>query len=295
MEALTACTPAPRDAGENGGVVERLHTWVINLDRAPERLARARAQLDALGLPWTRLVAVDARALRPEQAALLDEPAYRRKHGMAPSMGELGCYLSHLEAMRALLASPHEFALILEDDVLLHASLPAVLEGLVAHAARWDMVKLSAVHSGTPVRYAQVAPGHWLAVMLSRCTGASAYVVSRAAAEAYLAGMLPMSLPYDHAFDHGWRLGLKVRLVTPTPCGHDDVITSTIISAPNRKFSKWRRWSTYAYRLGNELRRARYGLTHALLEKAGGRGLSSPRAGSASGRGPGDLGAQRGR
>lgn len=256
-------------------MLECLHTWVINLDRAPDRLARIRAQLDALGLPWTRLAAVDARALTPAQAASLDEAAYRRKHGMTPSMGELGCYLSHIEVMRALLASPYEFALVLEDDVLLHPSLPGVLDGLVAHASRWDVAKLSAVHSGTPVPYLQVAPGHSLAVMLSRCTGSSAYLMNRRAAEAYVAGLLPMSLPYDHVFDQGWRFGLKYRLVTPTPCGHDEVIESTIVAGPNRKFPKWKRWSTYAYRIGNELRRARYGLAHALLEKLGGRGLGA--------------------
>ncbi|MCW5632491.1 MAG: glycosyltransferase family 25 protein [Rubrivivax sp.] len=244
-----------------------LHTWVINLDRAPERLARVRAQLDALGLPWTRLPAVDARALTPAQAASLDEAAYRRKHGMASSAGELGCYLSHIEVMRALLAGPHEYALVLEDDVLLHASLPAVLQGLLACRGRWDVAKLSAVHSGTPVRYLEVAPGHWLAVMLTRCTGSSAYVLNRRAAEAYVAGLLPMSLPYDHVFDQGWRFGLKFRLVTPTPCGHDEVIASTITSTASRKFAKWRRLRTYAYRFGNELRRVRYGLVHALRER----------------------------
>jgi glycosyl transferase, family 25 len=276
-------------------VIERLHTWVINLDRAPDRLARVRAQLDALGLPWTRLPAVDARALTQEQAASLDEPAYRRKHGMTPSLGELGCYLSHIEVMRALLASPHEFALVLEDDVLLHEPLPAVLEGLVACSDRWDVVKLSAVHSGTPVPYLQVAPGHSLAVMLSRCTGSSAYVLNRRAAEAYVAGLLPMSLPYDHVFDQGWRFGVKYRLVTPTPCGHDQEIASTIVAGPNRKFPKWQRLSTYAYRLGNELRRARYGLTHALLEKTGGRLLRAAPRPARSDSGAGDLGAQRGR
>ncbi len=245
---------------------EQLHTWVINLDRAPERLARARAQLDGLGLPWTRLAAVDARALTPAQAAALDEPAYRRKHGMTPSLGELGCYLSHIEVMRALLASRYEYALVLEDDVLLHATLPQVLRGLVASPARWDVAKLSAVHSGTPVPYLEVAPGHSLAVMLSRCTGSSAYVLNRRAAAAYIAQLLPMSLPYDHVFDQGWRFGLKFRLVTPTPCGHDEQIASTIVAAPNRKFAKWKRLSTYAYRVGNELRRARYGLTHSLIE-----------------------------
>jgi glycosyl transferase family 25 len=78
------------------------------------------------------------------------------------------------------------------------------------------------VHRGTPVPYLEVAPGHQLAVMLSRCTGSSAYLMNRRAATAYAQGLLPMSLPYDHVFDQGWRFGLKFRLVTPTPCGHDE-------------------------------------------------------------------------
>ena len=47
-----------------------------------------------------------------------------------------------------------------------------------------------------------------------------------------------MQLPYDHVFDQGWRIGLKVRLVTPTPCGRDDRIASPMGygNAPTRKF-----------------------------------------------------------
>ena len=254
--------------------MDGLRTWVINLDRAPERLARISAQLQHLQLPFTRLPAVDARALTPDQARLLDEPGYRRKHGMAPVLGELGCYLSHVAVMRAFLASPAEFALVLEDDVLLRDTLPAVLQGLMAHPGRWDAVKLSAVHRGTPVRVLEVAPGHHLAVMLSRCTGNSAYLMNRRAAEAWLqepGGLLPMSLPYDHVFDQGWRFGLKFRLVTPTPCGHDDQIATTIVSPPGkpRKFHWSQRFPTYAYRLGNESRRLAYGLRHVLSERLG--------------------------
>jgi glycosyl transferase family 25 len=198
---------------------------------------------------------------------------------MTPVLGELGCYLSHVEAMRLFLASAAACALILEDDVLLHASLPAVLQGLLAHPGRWDMVKLSAVHSGTPQRVLKLSPGpphdHHLAVMLSRCTGSSAYLINRRAAQAYLrepGGLLPMQLPYDHVFDQGWRFGLKVRLVTPTPCGHDSDIASTIVAPPggSRKFKWPQRLPTYAYRLGNELRRLGYGLAQTLLEKSGG-------------------------
>ena len=245
---------------------------MINLDRAPERWARISAQLQRLQLPCTRLAAVDAKALTPAQRAALDEPAFHRKHGMTPVPGELGCYLSHIEVMRHFLASDAEFALVLEDDVLLQDSLPAVLQGLMRHPARWDVAKLSAVHRGTPQPYLEVARGHQLAVMLSRCTGSSAYLMNRAAARAYLrepGGLLPMQLPYDHVFDQGWRFGIQYRLVTPTPCRHDENIASTI-TAPaggSRKFHWTRRLPTYAYRVGNELSRLAYGLREIWREK----------------------------
>lgn len=250
--------------------MDGLQTWVINLDRAPDRLARISSQLQALGLPFTRLPAVDARALTSAQAAAIDEPEYRRKHGMTPVPGELGCYLSHVEVMRRFIAGNARFALVLEDDALLLSSLPGVLRGLADSAARWDMVKLSAVHSGTPAPVVRVAPGHHLAVMLSRCTGSSAYLINRAAAESYLRGLLPMSLPYDHVFDQGWRFGLKVRLVTPAPCGHDAQIASTIVAPPGsrRKFHWTRRLPAFAYRLGNETRRLAYALRELLREKS---------------------------
>lgn len=249
-----------------------LQTWVINLDRAPDRLARISAQLQHLQLPYTRLAAVDARALTAAQQAALDSPAFHRKHGMTPVPGELGCYLSHVAVMRAFLASAADFALVLEDDVLLQSSLPAVLQGLMQHPTRWDVAKLSAVHRGTPQPYLEVAPGHQLAVMLSRCTGSSAYLMNRRAAQAYLrepGGLLPMQLPYDHVFDQGWRFGLKFRLVTPTPCGHDEHIASTIVAPAgvSRKFPWWRRLPTYAYRVGNELRRLAYGLRETQRER----------------------------
>lgn len=250
-------------------VMTGFQTWVINLDRAPERLARITAQLQRLGMPFHRLAAVDARHMTPEQRAFLDEPAYRRKHGMSPILGELGCYLSHVQVMQAFLASSADCALVLEDDVLLHNSLPAVLQGLAQHRQRWDMCKLSAVHSGTPQPFLEVAAGHQLAVMLSRCTGSSAYAINRSAAQAYLQQLLPMSLPYDHVFDQGWRFGLKVRLVTPTPCGHDEDIVSTIAAPPgvSRKFAWFRRLPAYAYRLRTEAARVAYGLRQSALER----------------------------
>ncbi|MFO1271615.1 MAG: glycosyltransferase family 25 protein [Rubrivivax sp.] len=251
---------------------EHTHAWVINLDRSPERLAAISAQLQALGLPWTRHRAVDARALRPDQQALLDLPAFHRKHGMDPVPGEIGCYLSHLEVMREFLAGPHRFALILEDDARLGPRLPPVLAALEGCAGRWDMVKLSAVHSGTPRACLRLTEDCELAIMLSRCTGSSAYVINRHAAEVYLRELLPMSLPYDHVFDRGWALGLKVRLASPPPVGHPQDNATTIVTTGRRKFHWSRRWTTHAYRVGNELARFWSGLVALRRERAAARG-----------------------
>lgn len=242
------------------------HTWVINLDRAPQRLARIGARLDELGLPWTRFPAVEGRSLSPqEQAAVMDAQEFGRRHGMTPTAGELGCYLSHVRVLQAFLASGHDLALILEDDVQPRAALPAVLQELAACSDGWDMVKLSAIHSGTPQRVRDLGHGYALGVMLSRCTGSSAYAVHRAAAQRYVERLLPMNLPYDHAFDRGWVYGLKVRRVVPEVCVHDDQVESTIGNpGPCRKFPWHRRLPAFRYRLGTELRRVAHGVAQWL-------------------------------
>lgn len=54
--------------------IDRLVTYVINLDRSPERLKTISARLSALGMEFTRIAAVDAQRLTPAQLAAL---AYR--------------------------------------------------------------------------------------------------------------------------------------------------------------------------------------------------------------------------
>lgn len=248
--------------------IDQLETFVINMDRSPQRLADISARLAAQGMGFTRITAVDAQHLTPAQLSALDEQAYRSKHGKAPLPGELGCYLSHIAAIEAFVASSANFALILEDDIVPTDRLVPALQGLMANADRWDMVKLSAVHSGTPQAYREVSPGQWLSVMLTRCTGASAYLINRSAARAYLSQLLPMELPYDQVFDQGWRLGIKVRLLSPPPCTHNEVAETTILAnVQSRKFHWSRRFPMLGYRLKTELQRIIYGITESIREK----------------------------
>jgi glycosyl transferase family 25 len=240
---------------------------VINLDHSTGRLDSMRQQLGGLGLSWQRVPAIHGEKLTDDQRALFDAEGYRRKHGKTVNWRELGCYLSHLAAMKALLASPFEHGVVLEDDVVVGQDFAAVVDALVRDAAQWDMVKLSGIHSGTPIALQALLPGHDLCVMLSRCTGASAYVVNRRAAQTYLDRLLPMQLPFDHAQDRGWSLGIQVRKVHPEVCTHSYDQGSTIDVAPPKgqrteavKLPWYQRLSVYRYRMANEWQRLTHGL-----------------------------------
>lgn len=242
----------------------------INLDRSPERLRNVAGQLDVLGLPWQRLPATDGKSLSMEDVTLIDVSEFRRKHGKEPLPGELGCYLSHVRALQAFMATEKSAVLVLEDDVQLGADLPSVLRNLRSVADQWDVVKLSGIHSGTPLSLRPLGLGYRLAVGLSRYTGASCYLVNRQAAEAYLRDLLPMTLPYDHEYDRAWSRNMRIRMVVPAPCQHSFEMGSDLhprtVLRPNFHWTK--RLSTFRWRLGNELRRLFHGLFQWFLYKS---------------------------
>ena len=240
--------------------------YVINLDRSPQRLQEIAGQLSKFGLPFQRIAAVDGKLATPAQQALLDENAYQQKHGKTSVPGELGCYLSHVAAIREFLESGSPFAVILEDDAILENGIVSVIQRLSSMTGQWDMVKLSGVHSGTPMQVQHIHEHYRLSVMFSKCTCSSAYMINRRAAQAYSDGLLPMTLPYDHEFDKGWSYGIKVRAVTPFVVTHNTDALTTIAAThvQSRKLRGWQRWPTYLYRLKTEVQRIAYAISQYL-------------------------------
>ena len=190
--------------------------YVINLDRDAERMASIRANLEALGLPFERLPAVMGKDV-PEWEKLVDLPAYAWRNRLdAPRAGEVGCYLSHLQAMEAFLRTDAPWCVILEDDVEVLPACAEVLRSL-AEKDDWDLVKLFNFHSGMPVTKRSLAGGHRLVAHLTRTTSSAAYVVNRRAAATLLQSMRPISEQVDHALDRPWETGLRTRGIRPMP------------------------------------------------------------------------------
>ena len=246
-----------------------LQTYVINLDRSKDRLDAITRQLGEIGLPFSRIPAVDGKQASPEQMACIDEQSYQRKHGKPSLPGELGCYLSHVKAIQTFLYSDAPFALILEDDAIFGEGFVDAVHELMRHPKKWDMVKLSGVHSGTPVAVLTLNSKYDLAVMFSKCTCSSAYLINRKAAQAYSEKLLPMTLPYDHEFDLGWKYQIQVRAVSPFPVIHNEAVATTIVggSVPNLKFRGCKRWPTHLYRLRTEFSRFTYAVFNYLRSR----------------------------
>jgi GR25 family glycosyltransferase involved in LPS biosynthesis len=82
----------------------KLLIQVINLERRPDRLAQISAELKRAGLSFETQIAVDGQLDSFESEFL--------------SKGAIGCWKSHVNAMRRVVESKAEFGLILEDDAV---------------------------------------------------------------------------------------------------------------------------------------------------------------------------------
>lgn len=247
--------------------MEKIIALIINLDRSKDRLDKITKRLNQLHIRWQRVSAIDGWDKKQEIYQYIDEDLFKKKHGKPVLPGEIGCYLSHLKAIEIFNKSNYTFALILEDDVELGDDLHTILDELPNHHNEWDMVKLSGIHNGNALKIKKIkVKDYFLAVNTTSYTGASCYLINKNAASWMLDALLPMTLPYDLAYDNGWKSKLKIRIIKPAPCEHSFAMGSELhpknIIRNNFHWSK--RLYTYLYRIKSDIQRLGYALTEYL-------------------------------
>lgn len=175
-----------------------MRIYLINLERRPDRLATMTARAEGLGLVLDRVEAVDATTVEPAVLERwFDEGG---PLGKIPR-GDKACLLSHRLAWQKFLAGEDAHAVFLEDDVMLSRGAGAILtdEGWIPAGAA--VVKLE--HYGPKgqrvllTNLRATKDGFQMGRMLSRHTGAAAYILSRPAAELLL-HQTRFDLPVDH-------------------------------------------------------------------------------------------------
>ncbi|HEX5791431.1 MAG TPA: glycosyltransferase family 25 protein, partial [Luteolibacter sp.] len=166
-------------------------TYLINLDRATERMARMDRQLQALGISYTRIPAVDGANLSKPYPGF-DEAGFRLRTGKQPNPWEIGCHLSHLSAFEAFLQGDARHALILEDDAQLPDDFVALLKQALDHAGCWNLLRLSSTREGRYITLSPLLNGRRLVVDTRVLKNTAAYLIDRRAAALCLERMRPM-------------------------------------------------------------------------------------------------------
>lgn len=175
-----------------------MRIYLINLERRPDRLTAMTERAGALGLALERIAGVDA--AKVESTAL--DPWFE-EHGPLGEIprGDKACLLSHRLAWQRFLADGDSHAVFLEDDVVLSGAARTLLADGVWIPADAAVVKLEHYGPrGQRVLLAGLRPvtdGFQTGRMLSRHTGAAAYILSRGAA-AFLLEQTRFALPVDH-------------------------------------------------------------------------------------------------
>jgi glycosyl transferase family 25 len=182
-----------------------ISAYMINLDRRQDRLERLGGQLDALGVKWTRVSAVDAEIVGDECLSLVISQT-----GPLGQMGrgDRACSCSHVKAWRAFLDDGSEYGLFLEDDVFLAQDTGTLLASDAWMPPDVDVVKLEKFKDGVSEvlmgpDVAKLPYERTLIPLLSRHVGGAAYILSRKAAQAGVAQAGHMRVPVDHLWFNG--------------------------------------------------------------------------------------------
>ena len=210
-------------------LADRINFYVINLDRAVDRMEQIEKDFAAFPIPRTRVPAIEGKKLTIPVKDY-NAPMYFFYIGKEASPGEIGCYISHLKVLRMFLESEQEFALICEDDVSPTPECYEAIEQAIVHSKTWDLLRLCCHHktSKTSFSYRSLAPTvHSLCTSIVGMGGAMAYMVNRRAACILVQKLAPMTSQYDDALFQG-RIGVREATVVPNCMflnGHDAFTT----------------------------------------------------------------------
>ena len=126
-------------------MAKRYKIFVINLDRSVSRWEKMHDRLEALGLPYERIPAVDGKNASDEFLnKYYSAELNRKKYYACMSAPEIACYISHLKACERVMSEDLDYAIILEDDIILEEPFKFVPLALESITCDWNYIKLIA-------------------------------------------------------------------------------------------------------------------------------------------------------
>ncbi|HYQ14809.1 MAG TPA: glycosyltransferase family 25 protein [Polyangiaceae bacterium] len=188
---------------------------VISMPSAQERRAIFASAARDARTPWQF---VDACTAPPAELPYSDQAAVRR-FGRALSRGEIGCFASHFEAWKSLLASRDAQRIVLEDDTIVDWSLMDRIAEVDFAAHGLDLVRFYSTH---PFKHSVavqrfLGPHTHLLQTSGMFLGTQGYVLTREAAERLVRLARGITMPVDWFMNRYWAYGFRNYCLFPFP------------------------------------------------------------------------------
>ncbi len=188
---------------------------VITLHPQADNTRKLLSSLRQQGINAELFDAVDGRhGFPPLQAGeRLDQRMAMLRRRSHLTATELGCYLSHLRAVREAYEQGYDFICLLEDDVVIEPGFPAVVAELLPE--QLDVVRFMALKLRRRKVVKILSSGVDLVRPERGTLGTQAYMLSRRGMEKFLAHASHIYEAIDHVLDHFFLFDLDTWLVEP--------------------------------------------------------------------------------
>lgn len=203
---------------------------IITLNKHSANLLELLGELSKIGLEAETFDAIDGRRGFPEltKGERIDHSQSSVNRQTKLTSSEVGCYLSHLRAIRESYEAGFEQICILEDDTLPEPFLADVLNEIEKSPCEGELIRLMGlkIHRRKALRpLGYVA--HLTRPLKGLC-GTQGYVVNRSGMQKILKRGSSITKPIDKFYDHFWDIDLECFSIEPHAIWERDRTQSTI-------------------------------------------------------------------
>ena len=212
--------------------------YVINMSSSSDRFNYISQQLEHQNLSFKRIPGVDIKERQDLKNKYYSKVRNKLDYHTPLTDGEIGCYIAHRNAWKAILDDDIDFGLVLEDDAYLKENLKLILDNLHNTKSDWDILKLADLSTsprkGTNIEKFQKFDIQSYYKPPTLCI---AEVITRKGAKILLNLSNTFGRPVD--VDKQWFCfkGLKIKGIKPYPVNCNNQFKSEIDSIQNRKYS----------------------------------------------------------
>ena len=208
------------------------------MSSSSDRFNYISQQLEQQNLSFKRIPGVDIKERQDLKNKYYSKVRNKLDYHTPLTDGEIGCYIAHRNAWKAILDDDIDFGLVLEDDAYLKENLKLILDNLHNTKSDWDILKLADLSTsprkGTNIEKFQKFDIQSYYKPPTLCI---AEVITRKGAKILLNLSNTFGRPVD--VDKQWFCfkGLKIKGIKPYPVNCNNQFKSEIDSIQNRKNS----------------------------------------------------------